>query len=378
MAILRTLLGGLTKGLGGGPGISEEQTQRLEDYLASKGIQAPGQRPEVGGLGNALRNELGYSREQLEPQGFAERIGQGVIGSVPSLLLGGKKGSRTQGAIKAAPRIAAGQVASAGLGELGAPESIQKLGQLAGESASTLRSLKKSNPSKVPSLKEHTSQTYEKARESLAKNEKGSARAIKPFLDKANKLWKTETNTDTRKVVEDIANTISQNVDASGNIDIDNAWANKQALNQQYKSAKSSERRYIEEARTGLEKVLKEHSALNPKFDKLRETADSLNRLKSTNNIIGEYIDSAGWLGKKLKLVGIPKVLDKLETVGRTALSPQGRAYYRKLGNAIIDDRKDDAKRYAIALNNVWEKEQDKLEENGFEDIPLEEGFEEV
>ncbi len=346
MAIARTLLGGLTRALRGGTG-----------------------------LGKVIQEHFGYSDEDLEPRGLVEKIGQGVVSAIPGALLGGPAGSRVQSAIKSAPRIVAGQAASAGLENIGAPEWAQGLGQIAGEGAASYRGLKKAG--KIQSLSDHTSQAYQSARDSLKKNEKGSGKAIKPFLDKVNNLWKKETDVNSRKVAEEIANTISTNVDRNGDIDILNAWENKQALNKQYRTAKPGERRYIEEARKGLEKVLKDHTPANPEFARNMSAADQLSAYKYTNNKIKDYFDNAGWIGKKIKYTGIPSVLNTIETVGTAALNPSARRYYANLTKSIIEDNKDNAKRYAIALNKSWIK-QEEQESEGFEDIPFEDGFEEI
>lgn len=364
MAIKRTLLGGGLNALRSLENIARvdpEEVAQLTAFLEKKGIKAPISQPAPQRLSNRIQDSLGVSEQELQPQGFAERLAQGLI-SVAPFAAGGKPG-----------RLVAGQATKAVLGEAGAPDWLQTAGQLATEGAITKRQLKKSG--KVSDMSDHTSNTYQQARESLKKNEKGSAKAIQPFLEKIDQLWKKETDNDVRQMAEGIANTISSNIDKNGNIDILNAWENKQALSQQYKYAKGAERRYIEEARKGLDKVLKEHSPANPNFSRKMSEADRLTTYKYNNGKIKEFLDDLH-LSKITKLFGLPQALDAMEKVGKAAVNPAVLKYYTGLTKAVIEDNKQSAIRYATAINNAWNKTEPENE--GWVEVPEDAGWVEV
>ena len=134
MAISRTLLGGLVRGTTRG-GISEEQARELSEKLERKGIKNPvntGYLPQRGGLGNALKDLLKYSDDDIQPQGPLESIAQGVIGELPSYLLGRSGGSK-ESLARGLSRLTAGQTASQGLEAAGAPQFVQEIGKHLGE-----------------------------------------------------------------------------------------------------------------------------------------------------------------------------------------------------------------------------------------------------
>jgi len=379
MAIARTLLGGLTKATTRG-GITEEQAQNLMAALEKKGVKNPihtGYLPEQGGLGNAIRKDLGYSQQDIEPRGVGERYAQNLIGAGIPALFGGKAAAR-----QAVPSIAAGQAAATGLESVGAPDWLQKVGTLAGEALGSHggRRLKEARAAKElghkhEPTKEHGEHLYTTALSNLKKNEKGTGEAIKPFLSKIPGLWKKNSDEKAVKRAEKIANTISANIDHKGNIDIEAAHENIKSLGKQYADATPGERVYIEEARKGLKQVLKDHSVVNPLFGKALEDANAFHVYRKTDNIMKQYIDKPGFIGKKLPFIA--RGLNALESVGRAALNGPARNYYKKLAEAVFDERKGDIRRYAIAFNNAYEKQLEK-EEEGFEEVPLEEGFEEV
>jgi len=393
MAIARTLLGGLIKGTTRG-GITEEQAQRLAAQLERKGIKNPaypGYLPEQGGLGNEIRKRLGYSQEDIEPQGILEEVAQGSIGALPSYLAG-RAGGAKESIGRAATRVGSGQVASTGLRAAGAPEWTQGLGQIAGEGIGAHANNRyqqfktnKETGKKFEPTKEHGHHLYDDALKYLSNDkrkerglgvERGTAKSVEPFLKRVKNLWKTESDKGALDKAEQIADTIAANIDSKGNIDIENGWENIKSLGRQYRDRKSTdgEKVYIREAQNALKKVLKDHSAINPKFGEKLEDANAFHVYRKTNNIIREKLNDPGWFLKKARYTGIPQALDLLETVGRTALNRPARNYYRKMGEAILNDQKGDARRYAIQFNNAFEKQ--RPEE--FQEIPFEDEFQEV
>jgi len=350
MALKRTVIGGGLNALRGLENIARVNPQDVEhitQYLESKGIKAPIEVPQSNRLSDKILQALNLSEQDIQPQGLAERIGQGLIGAAP-FARGGNIG-----------RMVAGQTASSLLGEAQAPEWAQVAAQLATEGGLARHKLKKAGKHK--NLAEHTSHVHEQARQALARNEKGSARGVKPFLDKAESLWRKETDDSVRKVVERIADTISSNIDSHGNIDIANAWENKQALALQNQGAKGRAKKYIEEAMHGLDKVLKEHSPANPSFGSKMNEADRLAAFQLNNEKIREYIEAIP-LSKASKLIKVPQILEKIIEAPRAIFNPAVRKYYSGLTKSIIEDNKNSAIRYAKLLNDAWQKQESEPE----------------
>jgi hypothetical protein len=402
MAIARTLLGGLVKATTRG-GISEEQLEQLEaqheaflkkiGHKKTKGEESlRGFRPEQGGLGNFIRKNLGYSQEDIEPQGPAEEVLQGAIGAIPGYLMG-RAGGAKESIGRAATRIGAGQVASTALKGAGAPEWAQGLGHIAGEGLGAhandrYRQFKanKETGKKFEPTKQHGHDLYDDAIKSLSNDkrkergldvERGTARSVESFLKRVKNLWKTESDKGAIDKAEKIADTIAANIDSKGNIDIENCWENVKSIGRQYRDKRTteSEKVYIREAQDALKQVLKDHSAINPKFGEKLEDANSFHTYRKTNNIIRERLNDPGWFLKKARYTGIPQALDLLETVGRTALNRPARNYYKKMGEAILNDQKSDARRYAIQFNNAFERQQSKEAENDPEKLSVDEFF---
>ena len=232
--------------------------------------------------------------------------------------------------------------------------------------------------------KEHGHKLYERTVESLANDkrrernldiERGNSKAVQPFLKKVKNLWKTDNDEVALERAQKISDTISSNIDSKGNIDIENAWENIKSLGRQYRDRKTTEgeKIYIKEAQDALKQVLKDHSAINPKFGEKLEDANAFHVYRKTNNVIKDWFESPGKIRSKFKnSPEIPQALNALESVGRAAFNRPARNYYKKLGEAILDDRKGDAQRYAIAFNDAWNKQQLDKENDEFREIPFE------
>lgn len=355
MALKRVFAGGglnALRRLESGLQLNPEDVSSITEWLESKGIKKPIETPRPNRLSDRLYNLLGETPESLSPRNIPERVAQSLIEASPLALQGLSSGGR-QGLKTAAKGFGAGQATRAGLSVLGVPEDVRNLGQLAAESAVGYRSAKK----KMGSLSDIRDLEYQKARESLKEGNFGDISPdLKKFLKKSDSIYRTEVDTKTRQEVSDIINVIKSNVMKDGKVNIENLWDTNKSLGKQYTKASPSLRTYITEARKGIEKTLVDHSAANPKFAHHRPTADELHTYIKSGNIIKEFFDGTSLKGinplKVFKVTGIPLVLDKLESIGRAALTPSVRKYYGELTNAVIKDNPKNAIKYAIMLSD--------------------------
>jgi hypothetical protein len=347
MALKKILGGGLynaARGLEGslGGNVSPKDVAHITEFLESRGVKQPMQRsPEVGRRSDSLRSLLGLKQSDIEPEDFLSRLGQDTVSTLGLALLGGGRPS-----LRSLAPSATGVAASKAAEALGLPEVVQDAVRLGSEYKTRRGLLAKEG--KFPANKAaRAEQLYNQTEVSLKPGERGSAKSLNKFFDGVDKIHKREVNRDTMRAVDEIAHTLRSNIDKQGNIDIKNAYEIKKSLNKEYSDAKASVRPYIEEARKGIEKTLRDHSALNPEFVKSMEEASGLYSFNKENEMITDFLKSSGKLRSKL----VKGAFDALSYIPRAFSNKSVRKYYLDLLDAVIKDDKSAAFRAASRLS---------------------------
>jgi hypothetical protein len=340
-----------------------EQAQESVNKIAKMTNTEPIKVDQGKPLSSELGSALGYKEHELQPKHAGESFIQGLIATSPFAAKGLAEGGIRAGA-NILGRAAAGLGVRAGLEHVGAPESIQGLGQVGTELALGLHNISKAG--KPLTLETRGAQTYENARNALSPQERGSFAGVDRFLERTgpDKLKNIEPDLKVRKAAQEIRNTISRNIiKEDGSINIQNAWDIRRALGQQYKDSVQGLRPYIQEARVGLKKVLDDYGPTNPSFFKFKSDADAIKKFQETNGMIKDWLTKG--VGTQLKdylnpktliKAGLAEVIDKFESIARIGSTPALRNHYIDLVGSIAKDNKAGALRAAQALTNKYYK----------------------
>ena len=235
----------------------------------------------------------------------------------------------------------------------------------------------------LKSINKLKEEKYAKAEASLKEKESGSAKPIYKSFQNVENMHQTETSKKVRDIVNQARETIADNIDIRGNIDIKNAWQTKKSLNKLRNdhSTPKAAQQYIDELSRGLVKVLEEHSPANPEFWKNLSGADRIHRVQSMNSVIGDFIDRRlKTEGKYLKKLIIPlrgamRVLQVGERASQFLKVPEIRNYYGKVALAAAKENIPDLLKYSAKLDKSINREE---KSNQWEDISEGSGWEEI
>lgn len=382
----RTLVGGATKFLEGIQNQVSPSPEQIEEYLGSQSW-AQGKNkmatPRDIQLKNQVRNLLGLSEQDIQPQGTLENFGQhgfstalgllsgGLVG--PSVLKGGV-GNAAQSIKRALPGVAV----KTGLEEVGAPDWLQTAGQLATDiKLGTRRNQKKvAGVEPKTGLTLHKENMYAKAKAALKNNESGEFKPLNDAFKYTQNIYKTETDKKVKDIVRNIEESVLNNVtqrplvrkNATDLIDIGNAWELKKSLYTQRKTAPEGAHKYIDKFTDGINKVLEAHSPANPTFWKNLKGADEIHAFENMNSFFGDYIkkleSKASWkkaidplyLGKK----GIASVLKGAESLNNIKNTPVVRKYYGNMITSALKNNPADVVRYGQQFKKAIASQKNK------------------
>src|SRR3990167_2496096 len=305
-------------------------------------LEEQGKIPQGPFLTSQERQGLG-----IQPQSGYESFGQEFARRLPFSAIGGLPGVASS---------LAGQSAGTGLKSLGAPESVQTIGDIA-TSLGVSGLLQKAVPRTLQGAKELAYKTGEKAAEKSA----APASILYEAAKKASDKLSTETSKTISEQVSHALGVVEKNI-AQGKIGVIDAFDIASNLNADISRYGGKFAKYMVPVKNALKDIIKgsgiEGSAT---WSRLAE-GDKIHIFQNTKGLIGKAVQTlkpaATILGAaKVPFYGVAKFLEKPEYAIRALSNDAVRKHYFKLANAAVANDSVLIQQAAKGLGHILKQE---------------------
>lgn len=207
-------------------------------------------------------------KDYLEPQSKGEQFSDEFFSDLTSLAVPLSKAGKIP--FKRALAVSGlGNLASFTAKDMGASEGVQT-----GVKLGTMLATTMAGPGK---LKEHMSNLYKNAEQSIPEGAMVSTEKIKPIMDKLTKITTTGDLTPSKKFMLDRINAVQEKM-VGGKIPVTHAWALKRDMNEWIHDITKpyGVEKYIPSLSNGLNNVLTEYGKQNKDFLRSFKEADNI------------------------------------------------------------------------------------------------------